>query len=131
MMSLWKSSYQKRSLMAGPAFASTLAHAAIIGAWVIGTLPAASMAVNSIANHIFYIPPPDKAPSRAGATETIRYVNVAEGFGIGAGPPAFEPKLPVGPIQQSPVAGAPKSADTASVTTPPGNSDKNQDSVFT
>jgi protein TonB len=131
MMRLWKQSYARRAPIGGPAAASTIAHAVIITAWVVATLPAASMAVNSIANHIFYIPPPDKAPTRAGSVETLRYVTLADGPAVGPGPAAYDGKLPTGSLVQSPVGGAPKEVDSAAVTTPAGNSDHTQDSVFT
>jgi TonB family protein len=132
MMRLWKDSYARRTPIGGPAAASTMAHAVIIAAWVVATLPAASMAVDSIANHIFYIPPPDRAPTRAGAVEVVHYVSVTDGLLIGPGPASFDAsKLPTGALVQSSAGGAPKEADTAAVATPAGNSDHTQDSVFT
>jgi protein TonB len=47
----------------------------------------ADVAPDSIANRVYYIPPPDRAPSDPGSRETVRYIAVAApGPGSGAGP---------------------------------------------
>jgi protein TonB len=128
MMRLWKESYARPRPMRGAAAVSTATHAVIVALWVVATLPAASMAVDSIANHIFYIPPPDREPLVAGATETVRYVNVTDALGYGPGPSSLDARLPAKPSQVSD-QGGPR-ADTAAVV-PPGNNATQTDSVFT
>ena len=128
-MRLGKESYSRRAPIGGAAAGSAIAHVVIIAAWVVATLPAASMAADSIANRIFYIPPPDKPPAVAGSIETIRYVNVAEGLGLGPGPTTIDPNA-ARTTEHSPLAGL-KAADTVATQMPPGNNDHHTDSVFT
>lgn len=129
MMRLWKQSYSRPAPVGGAAAASTLVHLAVVAAWVAATRPAASMAADSIANRIFYIPPPDKPARVAGSIETIHYVNLADGLGAGPGPAALDTKAPIAPPERSLTAGA--KVDSAAVNTPPGNSNEQSDSVFT
>lgn len=66
---------------------SIVAHAAVIAAWVVGTLPAANMAQDGLANRVYYIPPPDRVPTQAGSVEAVHYLVMApKGLGTGAGP---------------------------------------------
>ncbi len=116
--------------MGGAAAASAVAHVVTIAAWIVATLPVASLASDSIANRIFYIPPPDKPPAVAGSIETLRYVNLAEGLGLGPGPTSVDAREPIGGSEHSRVAGE-QSPDSASVQLPPGNNDHQTDSVFT
>lgn len=65
---------------------SALAHLLAIGGGVIATLPSAHDARESVLTSVWYIPPPDPKPSRVGATETLRYVELApDGLGAGLG----------------------------------------------
>lgn len=90
MMRLWMNSYARRSSRAPHAVISSAVHAAVIAAWVIGTLPSVTMAPDSIANRVHYIPPPDKVPGGPGVREVVRYVSLAVGQGqgedVGQGP---------------------------------------------
>lgn len=128
-MRVWKESYSRRAPIGGAAAASAIAHVVVVAAWVVATLPVASLAHDSIANRIFYIPPPDKQVAVAGARETIRYITLAEGLDLGPGPMRIDTHAPIGTGEHSPQAGR-KAPDTVSVQTPPGNSD-HTDSVFT
>jgi outer membrane biosynthesis protein TonB len=130
MMRVWKESYIRRAPIGGAAVASAAAHVAIIAVWVVATLPVASLAADSIANRIFYIPPPDKPPAIAGSVETLRYINLADGLGLGPGPSTIDANVPIGRPEQSPVAGQ-TAPDSASAQLPPGNNDRETDSVFT
>jgi hypothetical protein len=65
---------------------SVVTHAGLIVAWVLATLPSSDVPGESIANHIFYIPPPDRVPTQGGTRETIHYVKeAAPGPGTGEG----------------------------------------------
>lgn len=128
MMRLWKDSHARRSSPFGAAAASTLAHAAIVGAWIAATLPSASLPRDSLANRIFYIPPPDKPPVVFGSAPAVRYITLADGMGVGSGPPVVDSRSASSSSERvNPAAG--RSMDTVSA--PPGNSAKAMDSVFT
>lgn len=75
-----------RTLVLVSAVISVATHAAVIAAWVLGTLPAPELPRDAIANHVFYIPPPDRVVGREGNRESITYVKVdAPGLGSGEG----------------------------------------------
>src|SRR5438874_1611439 len=62
-------------------------HAAVIAAWVLGTMPSPELSDNSIANKVFYIPPPDRRANEGGSSEQVHYVKVdVPGLGTGEGP---------------------------------------------
>lgn len=91
MMRLWLQglrSRRVRATLAAAAVISVLFHAATITAWVVATLPAPGVDDRSIANHVFYIPPPDRTPAQAGGMqEHVTYVKLADqgaGSGVGA-----------------------------------------------
>jgi hypothetical protein len=76
-----------RTLVAASVTVSIVTHASVITGWVIGTLPAPGMPSTSIANHIFFIPPPDRVPTQPGSRQAIKYVKTdAPGVGTGEGP---------------------------------------------
>lgn len=83
-MRAWARSGAK-TIVAGSAIVSVLTHASLITAWVLGTLPADGLPEKSIANRIFYVPPPDRVPTDPGRRETIRYVALGGPGGVGAG----------------------------------------------
>lgn len=65
---------------------SVVTHLTLITAWVFGTLPSPELPRDAIANHVFYIPPPDKIVSQAGSGKSLAYVRVAtEGTASGEG----------------------------------------------
>lgn len=88
-MRLWMTSYARRAPARGAAALSTSAHALVIAAWVVATLPPATIALDSIANHIFYIPPPNHPPPGMSG-ETVHYI--AMNRGTGAGPLTADPR---------------------------------------
>ena len=87
MMRLWASSYAKATPVMTSATLSVVAHAVLIGAWVIATLPPAELPADSIANRTYpkYQPPPDRTPGQAGSRETVHYIDLASREGPGAG----------------------------------------------
>ena len=87
MMRLLLDSYSKKLPVVSSASLSVLTHAAIITAWVLGTLPRAGLPFDSIRREPIYLPPPDRAPSQGGSREAVHYVKLApEGPGVGEGP---------------------------------------------
>ncbi len=129
MLRLWKESYTRPPRLAVPAGASAAAHLLIVAFWVVATLPDASMARTSIANRIFYIPPPDKPPRVTGGLPSIHYINVAAGMGLGPGPIEFDTAKPIGLTEHSASAGAPP--DTVAKDAAAGDGDVSEDSVYT
>src|SRR4051812_25371601 len=86
MMHLWVRKNAKRLIVTSTAV-SIVMHAAVITGWVVGTLPTPGLPPTSIANHIFYLPPPDRVPTQPGSREAIKYIKTdAPGPGTGAGP---------------------------------------------
>jgi len=87
MMRLWASSYAKTTPVITSATLSVVAHAVIIGAWVVATLPPAELPSDSFANRTYpkYEPPPDRRPGQAGSRETVHYIDLAAREGLGAG----------------------------------------------
>ncbi len=88
MMRFWFDSYLVRATLIGAAVISIAVHAVLIASWVLGTLPSPGLDQGSIANHVFYIPPPDRAPTRsAGSRSALKFITGApagEGSGKGA-----------------------------------------------
>jgi hypothetical protein len=75
-----------RSLAVTSVVVSVVTHATLITGWVLGTLPTPGLPQSSIANKVFYIPPPDRVPAQAGSHERVQYVKVdVSGFGTGEG----------------------------------------------
>jgi hypothetical protein len=128
MMRLWVQSYSRPSTTVPVAAASGVVHAVVIAVWVVATLPSAQVAPDSIANRVYYIPPPDKAPGGAGAThEVVHFVSLA-GASTGEGAPRSAGDAP--PTPAAPVARPQRDTvlePTPVTPTPAGNAD----SVFT
>jgi protein TonB len=79
-----------------------ITHATAITAWVVGTLPGPGLPQTSFANHIFYIPPPDRLPTQPGSREALKYVKTdAPGVGVGDGPRLMGDARPVQSIDES------------------------------
>jgi protein TonB len=76
---------------AKPVIASSVAislvtHTALITSWVLGTLPEPGLPNSSIANRVFYIPPPDRVPGQRGQREHVQYIRTdLNGLGTGEG----------------------------------------------
>ncbi|HEY9229120.1 MAG TPA: energy transducer TonB [Gemmatimonadaceae bacterium] len=86
MMRLWVQSYAKNPSVAPVGVMSAAAHAVLIAAWVYSTMPDANVPKDSLANRVFYIPPPDKVPGPRVVHEVVRYVDTnLEGPGAGEG----------------------------------------------
>jgi outer membrane biosynthesis protein TonB len=108
---------------------SVVAHAVLIGASVIATLPTRELPSDSFSNRTYpkYQPPPDRRPGQAGTRETVHYVNLAAKEGLGSGDGARtmgdEP-----PATLSRTIGREAPAD--SVTSAPTPVIAEQDSVF-
>ncbi|HVX41186.1 MAG TPA: TonB family protein [Gemmatimonadaceae bacterium] len=75
-------SYGRRTPARGAFALSTTAHSLVIAAWIVATLPPASIALDSLANRIYYIPPPNHRPLVRGG-ETVQYIALHRGNGGG------------------------------------------------
>jgi periplasmic protein TonB len=117
-----------RPVIAASAIISFVTHATAITAWVIGTLPAPGLPQTSIANRVFFIPPPDRIPTQPGSRQALRYVKTdAPGLGTGDGPRMMGEARPVPTNDVS--AGKPtESKDT--VTADPVAPTVGKDSVY-
>lgn len=127
MMRLWLESYTKSSPISASAVVSIVAHAALITAAVAATKGPDGVPPGSIANRVYYLPPPDRAPGQPGSQETLQYVDLAP-VGPGAGFGANHIEEPQAPTPLP-------SADTGDMgleltTTPPAPALPGADSVF-
>lgn len=90
MMRHWSDSYAKRSTVFTSASVSIAVHVAVIAGWVVATLPPSTLSSDSIANRVYYIPPPDRsAGGGAPQRETVHYIDLTHfeiGTGMGDGP---------------------------------------------
>jgi protein TonB len=95
MMRLWAESYSKSTSHVTSAGLSIVAHAVVFTAWIVGTMPPTDLPEDSLANRVYYIPPPDRTPGQRGTRETVAYVTFDVGPGIGDGTHRFgdEPSL--------------------------------------
>lgn len=77
-----------KRLIAASAVISIITHVGLITAWVISTMPEpGALPENSIANKVFYIPPPDRVATSTGSREAVHYVDLTQaGPGTGEGP---------------------------------------------
>ena len=65
---------------------SLVMHTVVITGWVFGTMPQPGLPTSSIANKVFYIPPPDRVPGQAGSRERVTYIKAdLNGLGTGEG----------------------------------------------
>ncbi|HEY4130079.1 MAG TPA: hypothetical protein VGM50_05655 [Gemmatimonadaceae bacterium] len=86
MMRFWFDSYIVRVTLIGATAISIVVHAVLITTWVFETLPSAGLDEHSIANHVFYIPPPDRVPTEPGSRAAMKFiVGAPEGDGTGKG----------------------------------------------
>jgi hypothetical protein len=128
MMRLWKTSYSRRSPLRNAGVVSLAVHSLVIGGAVAGTRPPSSMSGESLANRVYYMPPPDRPQTARGSHESVHYISLAEGSGIGPGPTALDASRPITLAEHSPVAGQ-KAVD--SVTAAPVVGEEHGDSIFT
>jgi outer membrane biosynthesis protein TonB len=127
MMRLWFLSYVRPQRLASAAALSVVAHLATISMSVHATRPPDSMSDESLANRVYYLPPPDKPPRPFGSRESVRFIALASGAGAGNGPVGLDGKQTIR-TEPTPTTGN-HAADT--VTTPPPPGDPKADSVFT
>jgi hypothetical protein len=114
-------------IVLGAATVSVVTHLAIITWWVVATLPSADVAKNGIANHIFYIPPPDRVPTQPGSGESIHYVTLDQpGYGSGDGPRMMGDARPTTPA----APGGKKNDSVDSVSAEPVAPTTGKDSVY-
>lgn len=126
MMRLWADSYAKTAPAMPSAVLSVVVHAAVIAGWVVSTLPAAGVEIESFANRVYYIPPPDRMPSQPGSREAVHYVKLAPlGPGIGDGPHTVGDARPTMELDKSI---GDRAKDT--VTSPAAPPSVGQDSVY-
>jgi outer membrane biosynthesis protein TonB len=127
MMRLWFLSYVRPSRIGGAAALSAIAHLAMVSLSVHATRPPDSLSDESLANRVYYLPPPDKPAHALGSREGVQYIALASGAGAGNGPASSEAKTTTR-AEPTPTAGN-RTADT--VATPPPMGDPKGDSVFT
>jgi TonB family protein len=127
MMRLWFLSYIQPRKLGAAAALSVIVHAASISMSVYATRPPDSMSEQSLANRVYYIPPPDKPARAFGSRESVQYVALGSGPGAGSGPASFEAKA-TKTVEPTPTAGN-NTLDTVATPPPPG--DPKGDSVFT
>jgi TonB family protein len=85
-LQFWKSS---KSSAGTSVTISVLLHAALISASVVSTLPEPGVPPGSLANRVYYLPPPNRVPAQRATRETIHYIALAPiGEGNGFGLPA-------------------------------------------
>jgi len=125
-MRLLLDNHSRKAPVISSASLSVLAHAAIITAWVLGTLPRSDMPFDSVRREPIYLPPPDRAPSQGGSREAVHYVKLApEGPGVGEGPRMMGDTRP--PTTRDEIVGD-RSKDT--VTSTPVPPSTGEDSVY-
>jgi protein TonB len=116
MMRLWVNSYAKSAaaLVLASAVLSTVVHTGVIAAWIYATLPDPGMPSNSVANRVYFIPPPDRSPGQRAHREVIHYVDLNRpGVGSGDGPRTVGEMRPaladetIGPARKESVADVP------------------------
>ena len=77
MMRLWVESYAVKTTAAGTsAFLSSVTHALLIGVSVAATQKAAGVPEESIANRVYYLPPPDRVPNQGARQERIQWMAI-------------------------------------------------------
>jgi len=128
MMRLWKLSYSRPSPVASAGAFSVAAHGLMIVVAIVATRPPASMAIDGLANRIFYIPPPDRPPTPPGGHAAVHYITLAQGPGAGPGPSTMDARRAINIPEQSREAG---NEPVDSATTPPAQGETSTDSVFT
>lgn len=101
-MRLWRESYARTSAVSPSALVSIVAHAAIIAASVAGTRKAAGVPEESLANRVYYLPPPNRGIAQIATRETLRYFELApEGLGSGLGVASVNDRKQFTEIDQS------------------------------
>jgi hypothetical protein len=103
MMRLWLETYGKSTAVSQSAVLSVLAHAVLIAGAVSATAKAPNVPKETLANRVYFIPPPDRVPRQQGSRESLRYFELApEGSGAGLGVPMLEGAREFTEIDRSP-----------------------------
>ena len=77
MMRLWVESYAVKTTAASTsALLSTVTHALLIGLSVSATQKAPDVPEESLANRVYYLPPPDRVPSQRPQQERIQWMAI-------------------------------------------------------
>jgi TonB family protein len=77
MMRLWVESYAVKTTAASTSvFLSTVTHAVLIGLSVMGTQKGAGVPEDSLANRVYYLPPPDRVPNQTARQERIQWMKL-------------------------------------------------------
>lgn len=121
-------SFDSRLPMTGPGALSIVVHGLFIAGAVIATLPPSELPSEGLSNRVVYMPPPDRPPSASGPRESIHFLTLSPGTGLGPGPSGKDLSRGVKFPEQSALAGesTPDSA-TAVPPAPPATGD----SVYT
>jgi TonB family protein len=83
MMRLWVEAYAAKSTAVSTSIVlSTVTHALLIGLSVAATRKAAGVPEESLANRVYYLPPPDRRPASAGQQERIQWVALGVPTGL-------------------------------------------------
>jgi len=130
-MRLWKTSYALRNPRGKAGLVSVATHAVLIAAWVANTLPGSSLASDSLANRVYYIPPPNKPMVPRETREVVRYLTLTPGSGLGPGPTDIDARRPSTSLVASTTAGGERADSTLPPPPQPVVGDPAGDSVFT
>jgi hypothetical protein len=133
MMRLWTTSYARRERSNAAGIVSTAVHAIVLGVWVFATMPTASLPSDGLTNRLYYIPPPNKPPPSRESRESVRYITLDEGPGLGPGPATIDAARAFNPPQTSIDAAGARvdSTPPAAPSAPVVAQEKSADSVFT
>jgi len=124
-------SYARPTPKANAGVISVAVHGLLIAGAVSGTLPSESLLTEGLANRVYYIPPVEKPPLALGTRETVRYITMAPGLGVGPGPSSIDDRRPIGLLDRTPVAGEAPVDSTPPVAAQEPIGDPKGDSVFT
>jgi TonB family protein len=132
MMRLWKASYAQPSRVRGAAALSVGTHVVVIVAWIGSTLPPAGLSLESVANRVYYILPPNPPPPPSASQEQVHYMSLTAGDGVGPGPATTDASKPYSSGITSSVAGE-TAPDTARAPAPAAkpSGETRSDSVYT
>lgn len=88
MMRLWLETYGRTTAVSQSAVLSVVTHAVLIALAIAGTAKGPEVTAESLAENVFYRPPPNRAARQQETRESLRYFELApEGLGAGLGTP--------------------------------------------
>ena len=79
-MRVWVQQGGGTHLISSGSLASVLAHVALVGSAVLGTSRAPAPAAAAPTERVYFLPPPDRMPSRQPAPERVRYLTAHGGL---------------------------------------------------